>query len=150
MESIKMVPINDYVALKMEVDRLTDLVTELTGKLSKVSVHQQSNQKVEKGIVISSGGTGRYVKVSDIVMIKAESNYSTLYLTDGSTLFTSKTLKYWLEKCNAPFLQRIHKSYVINSRKILSFEPAKAKLFLEGGFTASYSESGRKLITGLR
>ena len=37
MKSIKMVPINDYVSLKMEVDRLNDIVDDLTSRLAKVN-----------------------------------------------------------------------------------------------------------------
>lgn len=150
MKSIKMVPISDYVSLKMEVDRLTDLVEDLTGKLAKVNVQQGVSSPLEKGIVISSGGKGRYLKVSDIAMIKAESNYSTIYTVSGESLFTSKTVKYWTEKCNATFLFRVHKSYLINGRMIESFEPSKGKIFLKGGHNASYTEQGRKMLMGLK
>ena len=150
MKSIKMVPISDYVSLKLEVDRLTDLVEDLTGKLTKVNLQLGVPSPLKKGIVISSGGKGRYLKVSDIVMIKAESNYSTIHTVSGESLFTSKTVKYWTEKCNVSYLFRVHKSYLINGRLIESFEPSKGKIFLKGGFTASYSEQGRKLLTGLK
>lgn len=145
-----MVPINEYVALKMEVDRLNDLVEDLTGKLTKIHLQQGTVSSLEKGIVVSSGGFGRYVKVSDIVMIKAESNYSMMYLTDGTTLFTSKTLKYWSEKCDVNYLFRVHKSYLINGRMIQSFEPSKGKLILHGGIQAFYTAQGRKLLLGLK
>lgn len=150
MKSIKMVPISNYVSLKLEVDRLTEMVKDLTGRLAKVNVQQGISAPLEKGIVISSGGKGRYIKVSDIVMIKAESNYSTVYLTSGESLFTSRTVKYWTEKCNVVFLFRVHKSYLINGRMIESFEPSKGKIFLKGGFIASYSDQGRKLLTGFK
>jgi len=150
MKSIKMVPISDYVSLKMEVDRLTDLVEDLTGRLTKVNLHQNTAPTPEKGIIISSGGTGRYIKVSDIVMIKAESNYSTIHTVSGESLFTSKTVKYWTEKCAASFLYRVHKSYLINGRMIETFEPSKARISLRGGHTAFYTDQGRKLLTGLK
>lgn len=147
MKSIKMVPISDYVTLKMEVDRLTDLVEDLTNKLAASNGNAIS--LLDKGIIISSGGHSRFIKVSDIVMIKAESNYSTLFLVDGSHLFTSKTVKYWTEKCNANFLYRVHKSYLINARMIESFEPSSMTLKLKGGHKAQYAESARKMLSGL-
>jgi DNA-binding LytR/AlgR family response regulator len=148
MKSIKMVPISDYVTLKMEVDRLTDLVEELTGKLARINL--TSHAPLEKGIVVSSGGNSRYIKISDIVMFKAESNYSTIHLIDGSHLFTSKTVKYWTEKCNANFLYRVHKSYLVNARMIESFEASTATIHLKGGHKATYSETGRQLLSGLK
>ena len=150
MKSIKMVPISDYVSLKLEGDRLNELVKVLTGKLAKVNVQHGASSPIEKGIAISSGGKSRYIKVSDIVMIKAESNYSTIHLATGDYLFTSKTVKYWTEKCNATYLFRVHKSYLINGRMIESFEASKSRIFLKGGHVAAYSDQGRKLLTGLK
>ncbi len=146
MKSIKMIPINDYVSLKMEVDRLNDIVEDLTCRLSKVNL----GAPLEKGIIVSSGGISQFIKVSDIVVIKADSNYSTIHLANGESKFTSKTLKYWEEKCNASFLYRVHKSYIVNGRKINSFEPKTRKLVLDGDVTAYYTEQGRQLLMGLR
>ena len=142
------VPLNEYVALKLEVDRLSNIVMELSAKLSKANVLPST--VLEKGIVISAAGKSRYIKVSEIVMIKAESNYSTIHLQDGSQILTSKTLKYWEEKCNASQLYRVHKSYVINTRMIDSFEASVSKLFMKGGHLAFYSGSGRKMLSGLK
>jgi two-component system LytT family response regulator len=148
MKSIKMVPINDYVSLKMEVDRLNDIVDDLTSRLAKVN--QGSSGALEKGIIVSSKGLSQFIKVSDIVLIKADSNYSTIYLSNGESMFTSKTLKYWEEKCNASFLYRVHKSYIVNGRKINTFEPKTRKLVLDGDIIAYYTEQGRQLLMGLR
>ena len=97
-----MVQISDSISLKMEVDRFTDSVKDLTAQLLKVN--QKCGSILEKGIIVPSGGLSHYVKVSDIVMIKADSNYSTIYLSNGDRLFTSKTHKYWYAKCNASCL----------------------------------------------
>ena len=144
-----MVPISDYVPLKMEVDRLTDLVDDLTSRLK--TVNQHSSGSMEKGIIVSSRGLSQFVKVSDIVMIKADNNYSSIYMSNGECLFTSKTLKFWETKCtNASCMHRVHKSYIVNSRKIVSFEPKTGKLEMMNGYTAYYTEQGRKLLLGLR
>lgn len=145
-----MVPINEYVALKIEVDRLTDLVEDLTGKLNNVYQNAQSNVVLEKGIIVSSGGVSRFIRISEIVMMKADSNYSIIYLVDGTNIFTSKTLKYWSEKCNSPLLYRVHKSFIINTRMILKFEPAYNLIHLQGGQIVTYSKNGQKLFLQLK
>ena len=81
-------------------------------------------------------------------MIQAESNYSILYLVSGESVFTSKTLKYWQEKCHVPFLQRVHKSYLINVHYITSFVPKTGEVLLKGGLKAHYSAKIRTLIDG--
>ena len=147
MKSLNMVPISEYVALKMEADRLTELVENLTQNL--VSNAHIGNH-LEKGIVIGSNGQSKFVKISEIVMIKAESNYSSIYLSDGQCLFTSKTLKYWAEKCNVSYLIRLHKTYLVNISKITDFELSTGKVYLQGDLIANFSKAGKKELARLR
>jgi DNA-binding LytR/AlgR family response regulator len=107
-----MVSICESVSLKIEVARLTAMVSDLTDQLKDAMQH--SNIGMEKGIFIWSQGRSTYVRIRDIVMIKAESNYSVIFLSNGYSYFTSHTLKYWVEKCDTPHFIRAHKSYVIN------------------------------------
>lgn len=143
MDVIKTVPFNEYFNLKREVDYLRSLVAELSDKLN--TIDQQGNKEFKvKSIFIKTNGIGRYINIKDIIMIKADSNYSYLYLLNGERFLTSKTLKYWQEKCADPFLQRIHKSYLINTAFIVSIEPKTGKVNLVNGHLACSSRS-RKL-----
>jgi DNA-binding LytR/AlgR family response regulator len=142
MEVVKTVPYNEYVDLKKEVDYLRTLVSKLSDKLN--TIDQQDNKEFNvKSIFIKTNGTSRYINIKDIIMIKADSNYSYLYLLSGESFLTSKTLKFWQEKCAAPFLQRIHKSYLINTAFIVSTEPKTGKVNLVNGHFASYSRSSK-------
>lgn len=67
---------------------------------------------------IKEGNTYLIVPISQIIFISADSNYSTLYLSNGKKIMTSKTLKIWEDKINHPFFVRCHRSYVINVRYI--------------------------------
>jgi two-component system LytT family response regulator len=148
MKSINMVPISDYVALKMEVDRLTGLVEDLTEKLSKSNLNP--NTHLEKGVFVNSNGQSKFIKISEILMVKAESNYSSIYTIDGQCHFTSKTLKYWEENCKAPFLVRTHKTYLINFGKIVHYERSTGKIMLAGNVAAHCSKAGKKILSLLR
>jgi DNA-binding LytR/AlgR family response regulator len=96
MEAIKMIPFNEYYNLKKEVEHLRSLVSDLTDKLNTIDKTERKEFSV-KSIYIKANGLGRYINIKDIIMIKAESNYSYLYLLNGDCLLTSKTLKYWHE-----------------------------------------------------
>jgi two-component system LytT family response regulator len=148
MKSAKLIPINEYLSLKLEVDRLNQLVADLTDSLAKVNANP--NYHLEKGFLVSTKKENKFVKVGDIVMIKAESNYSTLYLQNGEQILTSKTLKHWIVKCNAPFLLRTHKSYVVNKNFIKAFNSATNEVILYDNLLASCSDTGRRLITSLK
>lgn len=148
MKSAKLVPINEYLSLKLEVDRLSQLVADLTDSLSKVNASPPTN--LEKGFLVTTKKQNRFVKVTEIVMIKAESNYSLLFLSNGETILTSKTLKHWMLKCNTNFLKRIHKSFVVNVNHIVTFDSLNNEVCLSNQLLAPCSETGRKYIMELR
>jgi len=147
MEVVKMVPISEYVALKMEVQRLNSLVEELAGKL-KSETNILSDKAHEKFIFIKSKGCSRMVHIADIVMIKAESNYSTIFLITGDSIFTSKTLKYWQDKCQNGYFQRVHKSFLINNRCIMTLESKSKTITLLGNFKAQFSMNIQDISDG--
>ncbi len=145
MITTKIVSYNDYIALKMEVERLRIVVSDLTASIRKSRINQHPDPN-EDSIMVHIKGSIRYIKKEDIVMIQAESNYSILYLVSGESVFTSKTLKYWQEKCHVPFLQRVHKSYLINVHYITSFVPKTGEVLLQGGLKAHYTANINRLL----
>ncbi|MBK9150777.1 MAG: LytTR family transcriptional regulator DNA-binding domain-containing protein [Saprospiraceae bacterium] len=146
MKTVKMVPISEYVSLKMEVDRLQAMVAELEQNLQ--AARQQSTQsQLDQGVLIWSDGINRFVKVRDIAMIEAESNYSVIHLTNGEHIFTARTMKHWSEKINSPYLLRVHKSFLVNYRNILSLEQKSRTILLYGGKKAKYTRGTKSLLT---
>lgn len=148
MKSAKLIPINEYLSLKLEVDRLTQKVADLTDSLAKVNAQASSN--LEKGFLINTKKQNQFIKVADIVMIKAESNYSMLYLQNGESILTSKTLKHWMEKCNSNLLLRTHKSFVVNKNFVQSFDSSKSILHLSNNLIAACSDQGRRLVMDMK
>ena len=145
MKTVKMVPISEYVSLKMEVDRLTAMISDLTDQLRDAQQH--SNTGMEKGIFVWKDGVSTFIRIRDILMMKADSNYSVIHLKNGQCIFTSHTLKYWAEKCNSPLLIRVHKSYIINSKCILAVEQKAKKIILEGDRSVPFSKTFKSLFT---
>lgn len=148
MKSAKLIPINEYLSLKLEVDRLTQMVADLTDSLAKVNAQPSSN--LEKGFLIATKKQNQFIKIADIVMIKAESNYSVLYLQNGESVLTSKTLKHWIEKCNSNLFLRTHKSFVVNKNFIQSFDSTKNVLHLASNLAAACSDQGRRLVMDMK
>src|SRR5690606_6161778 len=58
----------------------------------------------------------------DVVQIKAAGTYSMIFLKNGQTVFTSKTLKYWQQRLSEYVFWRCHASYLINSEHIVSYQ----------------------------
>lgn len=143
-----MVPVSDYVSLKSELDRLLSKIEELESHL-RIARNQISQSEQENTILIWTNGLNRFVKVKNIAMIEAESNYSLIHLVSGERIFTARTIKYWKEKINSPLLIRVHKSYLINHRNVLSLEKKTKTIVLAGGANAKYNRISSSLINNL-
>lgn len=150
MNSTKIFHLNDVAMMRLEIERLSALVSELSEKLHQQGLPLPNKAKYDKGILVYDNKVNRFIKYDDLIMIKSESNYSILFLRNGSSIFTSKTLKYWEERCNADYLKRVHKSYLINIKMIKSIVFKTKSIQLEDGHTAVYSRSCKNIISGLK
>ena len=143
-----MIPLNDYVGMRLEIERLTELVEDLTQKLNS-TIKISQNNSLEKGVLVYANGVKRFIKHENIIMIKAEGNYSNIFFERGNALFTSKTLKHWEERCNVDYVKRVHKSYIINTNKIQSFEPKTKTIILDENLKAFSSRQYKSIIASL-
>jgi len=83
----------------------------------------------EKRVIVPTGQTLQFLKPNDIIMIKGEAAYSQFYLKNGSSLLASYNLKHYEDiLAPIPFLQRCHKSYIVNTNTILKYVKS------DGGF----------------
>ncbi len=64
----------------------------------------------------------RHVKFSEIVLLKADANYTEVSLEDGEQIIVSKTLKEMEKTFNHFSFFRTHKSYMVNLDKITSIQ----------------------------
>ncbi|MCB0647840.1 MAG: LytTR family transcriptional regulator DNA-binding domain-containing protein [Saprospiraceae bacterium] len=78
---------------------------------------------------------------SEIIMVKAESNYSFIHFANGRRLFTSKTLKHWQSCFEGKDFIRIHRSYLINKNFIRKIDRSAKEIFLENDLSASIARS---------
>ena len=76
------------------------------------------NDFLKDKLVISTGNEIHFVSFEQIMYIKASSNYSLIYDTEGNSILSSKTLKYYEEiLLNKGFL-RVHSGTLINMSKV--------------------------------
>ncbi|MEZ4883143.1 MAG: response regulator transcription factor [Chitinophagales bacterium] len=94
--------------------------------VSKVPVKGQVGQGVEskletqvpQELFIKSGYEYLKITIADIVFIKSDADYTEIYTPEKKYL-ASESLRYWLDKLgNNQFIQ-IHKSYIVNTSKIV-------------------------------
>lgn len=93
----------------------------LTDTDQKVSTLSFLKVKVGKNLKI--------INIDNILYIRAQSNYSTIYLFGGQLIFTSKTLKNWGEQINNNHFLKVQSGLIINT-----------------GLLSGYKKSGREII----
>ena len=71
-----------------------------------------------------------YLKLNNIVYLKADNYTTEFFTTDGKQVTNFKTLKHSHEQLPTQF-QRIHKSYVINSHFVRRIHIGKHELYLQ-------------------
>ncbi len=85
------------------------------------------------------------VNINDIILLKAESNYSEVFLESGNKITTSKTLKKFEKKLDYfPFF-RTHKSFIINVNHVLEYHPNEnTDIILSNNFNVQVSRRRKK------
>lgn len=87
-------------------------------------------------------GSRKYVLVTDVVLIKADKNYSVIYLSDGSNFLVSTTLKIIQHRLeNNKSFKRVHRSFLANTDYLKGYK--NGSLFFKKNLTCLISR--RKL-----
>jgi two-component system LytT family response regulator len=107
----------DYLLKPIDVDELQDTEKKIIRILTK------ENKSVEKTITIYNQGEQVLIKVKDLMYLKAQGSYTTIYLNNNKEILTSKNLQQLTEEINDSNLYRIHKSYLVNIAYITAFAP---------------------------
>jgi two-component system LytT family response regulator len=98
------------------------------------SLRQPSFDRISKPgrLLVTARNKWILIKVSEIVFMRADSNYTIFTLKSGDRIVGSKTLKHYQEIINRldAFI-RVHQSFLINADYLLSFDFSRG-LFLEG------------------
>lgn len=95
-------------------------------------------------VLVYNNGTYKKISVNEIIMIKAESNYSYIILENDEKLFTSRTIKHWTNTFNSASLLRIHKTYLVNVNKIKEINRKANTLLLSDNHKVNYSRGMKK------
>jgi two-component system LytT family response regulator len=86
-----------------------------------------------------------FVPISDIIRCQGENNYTKFYLTNGTFILVSKTLKEWDELLSSYQFIRTHQSHLINSKYVQSFvKKDGGYILMSDGSTVSVSKSRKE------
>ena len=115
---------------------------DLEEKLSLILHNLKFGNKENHTLAIPTIEGAEFVEVVDINYLKADANYCSLFLKDGSKLVVSKPLKHFSDILQDHGFLRVHQSYLINSIYIKSYRKgAGGNLILKDGTVVPISRS---------
>lgn len=87
----------------------------------------------DKYIRVLQGQRLLKVPVTDILFIRAESNYSRIFLKSGEQYYMSKTLKSWIAEITVKDFLRCHRSFFVNKKEIIEINRYTNHIIMRNG-----------------
>ncbi len=110
----------DYLLKPFSFQRFVKAVSKVPIKMQPEQNSEaiENNQQNRKELFIKSGYEHIKVMIEDIIYIKSDADYTEIHNAEKKYL-SSEPLRYWLENLDQNQFVRIHKSFIINSSKIV-------------------------------
>ncbi|MBT8316646.1 MAG: response regulator transcription factor [Lutibacter sp.] len=122
---------------KIKVAKKGDLLEDKL-KLLLNNLSDNSNDKIN----ISADGKVYLLDKDDVVMLKSDKSYTTIFLKNEQQILVSKTLKEVEKKFQFSEFFRVHNSYLINLNHIKEYlKGLGGELIMTNGLTASISRN---------
>lgn len=123
----------DKIKQTQKGDLLEDKLQLLLG-----NINETQNDKIN----IAADGKVYLLDKHDVIMLKSDKSYTTLYLTSDQQIVVSKTLKEVEKKFQFPQFFRVHNSYLINLNHVKEYlKGLGGELIMSNGYTAAISRN---------
>lgn len=119
----------DYLLKPFSFQRFVKAVARVPAKSVPPKLEEQDRNTLEY-LFIKSGYEHIKIITADILYIKSDADYTELFLTDGKKHLSSEPLRYWSEHLDPQQFVRIHKSYIVNTAKMVKV--ASNHIYLPG------------------
>ena len=107
-------------------------------------------QKGSDSLLIINHKTSQKVLIKNVIFLKGNINYSTLYLENGKIKTLSHTLKFYDEFLRTRGFLRVHRAFLINPNHVTKYCKEEEILTMKGGYKAHISRRRSATVGGLR
>ena len=122
----------DYRELGETIKRYSHKNNNMTNvKISTFFNNLNNDLEINKKVIFPSRNGYHIEKISNILFIKSDVNYSIINTIDKQTFTIASTLKKLEETLSSSVFFRIHKSYLVNLNYIKRFDRKRNKIILE-------------------
>jgi DNA-binding LytR/AlgR family response regulator len=111
---------DDYITKPF---RAFDLIKSITIRIDRIenlkksknkSTDEQTRFSYDQKIFLSDNQISRFIKISEIVIITADADYTNIFLKDGTKIYIRRLLKEWNNLLPDRNFIRIHRSTLVN------------------------------------
>jgi two-component system LytT family response regulator len=121
---------NDFMKATNKIISLVDLVERCHAAESAIA--QNEAEASDKEVIsVKADYKTQLVKVADIVYLESAGEYVRLHIEGSSTITTLFRLKNMETSLPADSFLRVHRSYIVNLKRIASY--TKGRIFLDNG-----------------
>lgn len=138
----------DYLLKPIDIDDLKKSVAKLKSNNSQENEIQKLehfldayNKPQKKKLVVQLQNKTLFLDITDIVYLEADSNYTTIFMKNGQSHLTSKTVKFFQEKLTNHNFFRLHQSYLINANYIGEYDKSESNIILTNGKSIPVSKN---------
>lgn len=122
----------------------------LPKQIDQVLEHLKKEGSLRSKISVPVSDGFEFIEVDRIMYCKSQSNYTTLFLSDGTEVLVSKTMKEVQKTLDRYFFIRVHQSHLINPNYMIKYHKNDGGyLIMDDKATIPVSNQNRKLITNL-
>lgn len=123
----------DYLLKPIDNEELTETIAKIRTMSSQESSNQimqfssaLKHKTVFDKLAIHTLADIIFIPVSDIIYLKSDNNYTTLYLQNRQPILSSKNIGYYEDILDNQSFFRVHNSYIVNITKIVKLIKGKA------------------------
>lgn len=124
----------------------TKIQPKIIGKLIPLPQLEKNKNNAVSQIAIAMKSKTWLIQSKDILYLKADGNYTSIFLRDGSHHLGSNHLKSFENKLGTSFM-RVHQSYLIQTTCIKFYQPADNIIELINGQQIPVSRSNKSVIS---
>lgn len=121
----------DYLLKPYTLDRLKQALQKARLLIQATEADEKPNKgesQLTEEITIRSEGRNERVDISAIECLEALKDYTRLHLSDGRQLTTLGTLTSFEQQLPASQFMRVHRSYIVNIKKVQSYSTQTLRL----------------------
>jgi len=146
----------DYILKPINREKLYDAVNRARKKIidryyvKSIKASSEYSRFSETKIQIPQTDGIEFIKLRNIVLFKAQRNYTEVYLKSGRTILCSKTLKHFTDTVPSQLFFRSHRSFLINLNEVRSIKTRDGGfLIMSNDEEATITRSKRKELSNV-